>query len=391
VKQNEASMKTIIYSLLFSMLCIIHTITASAQIDFGKVGNMEVAKSDPFYCPDSTFQRLMQEANSKAVAGEYDAALKKCYSAKTCNDNRENEVNEQIDSIFQMILGERDKAQAAEKKANAVLEKIYFFKDRYGLAYDKSKYRYGFIDKTLNTKIDFKYEEALPFDNLGFAKVKRDKSYYLLDTLGTEYPLATELSQLLPRVTALDLRGKGLDSFPSLVLANTQLKVMLLAQNKLKSIPAELGELRNLQSLVLGFNQLTEVPAELGRLQNLQWLDLGGNKLTTLPDEVWKLANLQSLRLSFNQLSALPAEVWSLANLKGLNLEGNQLSALPAEVGNLTNLQTLGLQGNRLTALPAEVAKLANLQLLLLQGNPIPKIEIERLKAAIPKCLIVFK
>jgi len=43
-----------------------------------------------------------------------------------------------------------------------------------------NKKRFGFIDKEGNTKIDFEYEEALQFENNGYAKVKRNNTYYLI-------------------------------------------------------------------------------------------------------------------------------------------------------------------------------------------------------------------
>ena len=57
----------------------------------------------------------------------------------------------------QMANAKTEEAQAAEKKATAVLDKIYFYEDRFGLAYDKSEMLHGFIDKDLNTKIGFQY------------------------------------------------------------------------------------------------------------------------------------------------------------------------------------------------------------------------------------------
>lgn len=46
-------------------------------------------------------------------------------------------------------------ANSANQKAQNVLDKIYFYIDKFGLAYDKDEEKYGFIDKELNTKIAF--------------------------------------------------------------------------------------------------------------------------------------------------------------------------------------------------------------------------------------------
>ena len=50
--------------------------------------------------------------------------------------------------------------------------------------------------------------------------------------------------------------------------------------NRLRSIPAELGALKNLQTLSLCENRLSSIPKELGALKNLQKLWLSNNKLS---------------------------------------------------------------------------------------------------------------
>lgn len=64
----------------------------------------------------------------------------------------------------------------------------------------------------------------------------------------------------------------------------------------------EVGSLTNLQALVLCDNRLTHLPAELEQLKKLASLSLHGNLLTTLPPEIIKLTNLQELSLRKNPL-----------------------------------------------------------------------------------------
>ena len=73
----------------------------------------------------------------------------------------------------------------------------------------------------------------------------------------------------------------------------SNLQRLYLSNNKLKTIPKELGQLSNLQQLNLYYNQLTTIPKELGQLSNLQILSLSYNKLTTIPKELEQLINLQ--------------------------------------------------------------------------------------------------
>ncbi|QCO35747.1 leucine-rich repeat domain-containing protein [Leptospira interrogans] len=80
-------------------------------------------------------------------------------------------------------------------------------------------------------------------------------------------------------------------------------QVLILREQKLKTVPNEIEQLKNLQWLDLDFNQLTTLPKEIGQLKNLLTLYLGYNQLTTLPKEIEQLKNLQTLDLNNNQLS----------------------------------------------------------------------------------------
>ncbi len=307
---------------------------------------------------------------------------------------RANSLLKQVEAEKQTALAEKAKAEAAEKKATAVLDKIYFYDGKFGLAYHKDENnafgRYGFIDKNLNIKIKFKYIEALPFDNKGFAKVKEYGVYYLIDTTGKQYKLATNISQLDSSITALDLQNSALVDVLVKVGEYPQLAILLLDHNKLTTLPSEIGKLTNLRCFDLFNTKLTALPPEIGKLANLMELNLSNNKLTTLPSEIGNLTNLTTLYLFSNKLMTLPSEISNLTNLKTLVLFSNELTALPPEIGKLTNLTTLSLANNDLTALPPEIGKLQSLQCLYLQNNPIPPTEQEKIRKLLPNCTITF-
>ena len=266
----------------------------------------------------------------------------------------------------------KKKAFAAEKKATAAIAKICFYKDRFGLAYDKEKGLYGFIDKELNTKIDFKYKEASPFDETGFAKVQLEYIYYLIDTLGQEYKLATDVNhnQLDSSITALDLRNQYLKAIPSEVFEQKQLKVLLLGGNSI-AISDSIAELSALQYLELSVNYLNQIPESLSQLSALQTLDLGHNELKSLPESLSKLTALQTLDLTSNQLTSLPEHFGKLTALQTLDLTWNQLTSLPESFSQLTALQDLDLASNQLTSLPEHFGKLSALQTLNLSSNKL--------------------
>ncbi|MGF2038254.1 MAG: COR domain-containing protein [Nostoc sp. CmiVER01] len=145
-----------------------------------------------------------------------------------------------------------------------------------------------------------------------------------------------------------------------------------LSEERLTTLPPEIGQLTNLRFLYLGSNQLSSLPPEIGQLTNLQFLYLGSNQLSSLPPEIGQLTNLQTLDLDSNQLSSLPPEIGQLTNLQSLDLGSNQLSSLPPEIVQLTNLQILDLRSNQLSSLPREIRQLSNLKKLDLRRNPVP-------------------
>ncbi|EJP06052.1 leucine-rich repeat domain-containing protein [Leptospira interrogans] len=85
-------------------------------------------------------------------------------------------------------------------------------------------------------------------------------------------------------------------------------RVLILSEQKLTTLPKEIEQLKNLQTLFLSNNQLTILPQEIGKLKNLLWLSLVYNQLTTLPNEIEQLKNLQTLNLWNNQFSSQEKE-----------------------------------------------------------------------------------
>jgi Leucine-rich repeat (LRR) protein len=62
---------------------------------------------------------------------------------------------------------------------------------------------------------------------------------------------------------------------------------------------------------------------KLSSVKTLKYLDISENKLTTLPKEIGLLTSLEYLVIGQNAISALPEEFFNLANLKILNVYGS--------------------------------------------------------------------
>jgi leucine-rich repeat protein SHOC2 len=178
-------------------------------------------------------------------------------------------------------------------------------------------------------------------------------------------------------LTELHLGGNNLICLPAELGLLAKLTVLFLNENQLTSVPSELGDLTSLTQLFLHGNKLTNLPAKLGLLANLTVLYLHENQLTSVPWELGDLTSLTELHLSGNKLNSLPAGLGLLANLTVLTLNENQLSSVPLELGNLASLTTLHLQRNRLTSLPAELGFLSSLERLYLNENQLTSVPSE--------------
>lgn len=81
----------------------------------------------------------------------------------------------------------------------------------------------------------------------------------------------------------------------------------------------------DLQFLWLSRNELKQIPPQIGNLKKLKWLDASDNKLTTLPEELGDCLSLQVLWLENNELTDLPSSIQRLKNLNDVDLQDNKL------------------------------------------------------------------
>lgn len=220
--------------------------------------------------------QCLEDKAAKALSAtppDFQTAIEKYQALALCDPARRAYADQQILTVFKKIQAlqteaiqnaakaktNEKKAVKAKKVADAVLDKIYFYADEFGLAYNQLTGQYGYIDKDLNTKIEYKYDEAFSFEEPGYAWVKRkveiqekDSSkyvdtYFLIDTLGKEYKLAYEIHQLDSSITALDLRTASLDSMPDEVYKNKQLEILFIPKNLFDI--GKLPQLSNLKTL----------------------------------------------------------------------------------------------------------------------------------------------
>lgn len=101
---------------------------------------------------------------------------------------------------------------------------------------------------------------------------------------------------------ALDFGGQGLRALSPALFQYTFLDKLYLSHNKLKVLPAAIGQLKNLTHLDVSGNDLTELPPEIGMITTLKKLLAFDNHLQSLPYEMGYLYQLEVLGIEGNLL-----------------------------------------------------------------------------------------
>jgi Leucine-rich repeat (LRR) protein len=148
-------------------------------------------------------------------------------------------------------------------------------------------------------------------------------------------------------VRKLSLMENDLTTLNGVTFFAPKLEVLLLARNKkLEAMPKQfLKGIENLKVLDLSkCHKLKSLPREIGNLRQLTYLDLDGcNSLKSLPKEIGKLTQLIHINLSScHDITKLPKSIGYLQSLQWLSLsQCSNLKCLPSTMGDLKSLQYL--------------------------------------------------
>ncbi|KAM7064581.1 leucine-rich repeat and calponin homology domain-containing protein 1 isoform 2-T2 [Acridotheres tristis] len=185
-----------------------------------------------------------------------------------------------------------------------------------------------------------------------------------------EFPRsAAALSHDLSDTVRADLSKNRLTEVPTELCHFVSLETLNLYHNCIKVIPDAIVNLQMLTYLNLSRNQLSSLPACLCGLP-LRVLIASNNKLGSLPEEIGQLKQLMELDVSCNEITALPQQIGQLKSLKELNVRRNYLEVLPQELVQLP-LVKFDFSCNKVLVIPICFRKMVQLQVLLLENNPL--------------------
>jgi hypothetical protein len=159
----------------------------------------------------------------------------------------------------------------------------------------------------------------------------------------TEFP--REIFDLADSLEILNLSGNRLSSLPDDLHRLHRLRVIFCSDNDFTRVPEVLGRCANLEMIGFKTNQISELPAA-ALPARLRWLILTDNRLHELPAEIRKCSRLQKLMLAGNQLQRLPDELADCKNLELLRIAANRFEHLPDWLLTLPRLAWLACSGN---------------------------------------------
>jgi Protein kinase domain/Leucine rich repeat len=161
--------------------------------------------------------------------------------------------------------------------------------------------------------------------------------------------LPEEVYALADTLEELDLSGNALQALPQDLARLHRLRVIFCSSNRFTRLPEVLGDCPALEMVGFKANQIDEVPAAALPLR-LRWLILTDNRIDTLPEDLGRRPRLQKMALAGNRLRALPASLAACERLELLRISANQLDGLPDWLLALPRLTWLAHGGNPFSA-----------------------------------------
>jgi Leucine-rich repeat (LRR) protein len=134
---------------------------------------------------------------------------------------------------------------------------------------------------------------------------------------------------LRAEVAQLSLSSVGISQIPGHVMVMYELKVLLLSDNKLSSLPPAFKGLALLRLLDLSCNQFACVPRVVQHLDNLNVLLMPDNFLDSVPPFVSNCRRLEVLDVARNHVTTVACQVSACAHLQFLGLDGNDRLIFP--------------------------------------------------------------
>ncbi|MEN0052024.1 MAG: leucine-rich repeat-containing protein kinase family protein [Mucilaginibacter sp.] len=164
-----------------------------------------------------------------------------------------------------------------------------------------------------------------------------------------------EIFTLADTLEVLDLSSNNLSELPADFGKLQKLKILFCSENLFTVLPEVIADCPLLDIVGFKANKIEKVPAHSINT-NIRWLILTNNQITDLPAQIGSCERMQKLMLAGNQLKELPFELSNCNNLSLLRIAANQLSTLPQWLLNMPRLSWLAFSGNLFNVSPVAMA-----------------------------------
>jgi hypothetical protein len=154
-----------------------------------------------------------------------------------------------------------------------------------------------------------------------------------------------EIFELADTLETLDLSRNNLSSLPADFGRLKKLRTLFCSENSFTILPEVLADCPLLDIVGFKANQITTVPPR-SLNPNLRWLILTNNNITKLPADIGNCTRMQKLMLAGNKLTTLPQELSNCSNLELLRISANKLSSMPEWLLQMPKLSWLAFSGN---------------------------------------------
>ena len=116
------------------------------------------------------------------------------------------------------------------------------------------------------------------------------------------------------------------------------------------------GDLVNLETLLLATNRLQTLPITFGNLTRLERVIADCNRLRRIPETMSRMT-CHTLSFNCNALVSLPRCLVNMASLTLLSANDNKLQQLPMNMGASKSLVTIKLCANEIGEIPESLSK----------------------------------
>jgi len=168
---------------------------------------------------------------------------------------------------------------------------------------------------------------------------------------------------------ALNFTDKGLEKFPpELFKVEGNLRNLDLSNNKIASLPSNIGSFKAMKNLSLAKNRISSLPDDMGKMAKLENLNISHNLLQSIPSSFQQLKSLREICLSFNHLTNIPPSLLGLKQLNILDLSDNKITRIPGDISRLQATE-LVLNRNQVSQIASEISQCPKLKTLRLEEN----------------------